>query len=117
MIMVRIGLIIIMICYISICDCFACTIFSIKTEGNIYYCNHEDYWEYETRLWIRPGEGNKYGAIYYGFDDWRQEWLKKSFGERPELMVDDFLPDGGMNEKGLSWDWVTYQKLKLRNSV
>jgi len=102
--MIRIVLIIISIFFIPFSDCFACTIFSIKTKDNIYYCNHEDYWEYETRLWIRPGKDKKYGAIYYGFNDWRQEWLKTSFTEK--LMVDDFLPDGGMNEKGLSWDWV-----------
>ena len=104
--MLRIGLIIIMIFFIPLSDCFACTIFSIKTKDNIYYCNHEDYWEYETRLWIRPGKDKKYGAIYYGFNDWRQEWLKTSFAEKIDLMVDDFLPDGGMNEIGLSWDWV-----------
>ena len=104
--MIRICLIILMIFFIPLPDGFACTIFSIKTKENFYYCNHEDYWEYETRLWIRPGKDGKYGAIYYGFHDWRQEWVKKTFADKPELMVDDFLPDGGMNEKGLSWDWV-----------
>lgn len=104
--MIRLGLIILLIFYIPLTDCFACTIFSIKTKDNFYYCNHEDYWEYETILWIRPGKDNKYGAIYYGFNDWRQEWLKTSFARNPDLMLDDFLPDGGMNEKGLSWDWV-----------
>lgn len=104
--MIKIGLIITLAIIIPFSNCFACTIFSIKAQDNIYYCNHEDYWEYETRLWVRPGKDNKYGAIYYGFHDWRQEWLKTSFAGKPDLMVDDFLPDGGMNEKGLSWDWV-----------
>ena len=104
--MIRIVLNIFLIFSIPLTDCIACTIFSIKTKDNLYYCNHEDYWEYETILWIRPGKDNKYGAIYYGFNDWRQEWLKNNFAGKPDLMVDDFLPDGGMNEKGLSWDWV-----------
>ena len=34
---------------------FAFTIFTVKTEHTTYYCNHEDYWEYDTRLWITPG--------------------------------------------------------------
>ena len=85
---------------------FACTIFTVKTEHTTYYCNHEDYWEYDTRLWITPGKDGKYGGIFYGFDDWRQASLRESFGKKPDLMVDNFFPDGGMNEKGLSWDWV-----------
>lgn len=89
--MIRIGLIIIMILYIPFSDCFACTIFSITKQNTIYFCNNEDWSDYNTRLWVRPSNDNTYGAIFWGFSNY---WAQ-----------------GGMNEEGLSWDWTAGYKV------
>lgn len=103
--MLKLLLLIVQMIFTFASDIYACTIFTVKIKDNIYFCNHEDYWEYGTMLWVRPGDGKKLGAIYYGYKS-TQESYRNIFADKPDLMVGDIHPDGGMNEKGLSWDWV-----------
>lgn len=50
------------------------------------FCNNEDFNNPVTRIWFVPAEAGRYGCVYVGFDNgWAQ---------------------GGMNEKGLAFDWV-----------
>ena len=63
-----------------------CTIFTITHNGKTYFCNNEDLDRTDTELRVYPAEQGKFGWIYLGYsNDWAQ---------------------GGVNEKGLCWDWV-----------
>jgi len=64
----------------------ACTIFTLTDSKKIYFGNNEDYSNPETRIWFIPYGKNFYGCMYVGFNNgWGQ---------------------GGLNEKGLAYDWV-----------
>ncbi len=62
----------------------ACTIFTICHGDVVLFGNNEDYTNPKTHYWVIPAEEGKYGGVYFGFDD--------------------FIPQGGVNEKGLSYD-------------
>lgn len=49
------------------------------------YGNNEDYNIPKTYYWIRPASGKTYGGVYLGFDN--------------------LSPQGGINEKGLAFDY------------
>jgi len=64
----------------------SCTIFSIHQDENVFVGNNEDWYNPYPRYRIIPGGGEHYGRIIFSFDNnWGQ---------------------GGMNEKGLFFDWV-----------
>jgi len=64
----------------------ACTIITLTDSIKIYFGNNEDYSNPETRIWFIPHGKNFYGCMYVGFNNgWGQ---------------------GGLNEKGLAYDWV-----------
>src|SRR5690606_19568368 len=63
----------------------ACTIFLITDGHNTILFNNEDYTNPNTRIWFRPGGKDYYGCTFVGFDDGSAQ--------------------GGMNEKGLAFDW------------
>ncbi len=62
----------------------ACTIFTASHGDVILFGNNEDYTNPKTHYWVIPSDEGKYGGVYFGFDD--------------------FIPQGGVNEKGLSYD-------------
>lgn len=63
----------------------SCTIFAASFGNTALYGNNEDYNIPTTYYWVRqPGEG-KYGGLYVGFDD--------------------RFAQGGINEKGLAFDY------------
>jgi hypothetical protein len=62
----------------------ACTIFTVCHGDVVLFGNNEDYTNPKTHYWVIPAEEGKYGGVYFGFDD--------------------FIPQGGVNEKGLSYD-------------
>lgn len=63
-----------------------CTIFCFTQNGKTYFCNNEDFSNPDTEIQFYPGTKKKYAWVYFGFsNDWAQ---------------------GGVNEKGLCWDWV-----------
>lgn len=68
----------------------ACTVFTITGDGQILFCNNEDFSNPNTRIWFIPGSAEKHGCEFVGFDDgWGQ---------------------GGLNTKGLAFGWVAGYK-------
>jgi len=63
----------------------SCTIFTVSFGDKAFFGNNEDYINPETRYWVVPAGYGHYGAVYFGFDDMH--------------------PQGGINEKGLAYDW------------
>ncbi len=70
---------------------YACTIFVLTDADRTLFCNNEDWSNPKTRVWFVPADDKHYGCMYVGFDDgWAQ---------------------GGLNTKGLAFDWVAgYQE-------
>lgn len=64
----------------------ACTIFVLTESGKTLFFNNEDYSNPATRIWFLPGGKDFYGAAYLGYND---NWAQ-----------------GGVNTKGLAFDWV-----------
>lgn len=65
----------------------ACTIFVLTDENHTLFCNNEDWFNPATRLWFVPRGADHLGCAYVGFDNgWAQ---------------------GGCNEQGLAFDWVS----------
>lgn len=75
----------------------SCTIFTATSGGNVYFCNNEDYFTSQMRMWFFPASEGKYGKVLYGF-----------------TYQHSFNPLGGMNDQGLSADEnaVPYTPLK-----
>jgi len=68
----------------------ACTIFVLTDSKRTLFFNNEDYSNPSTRIWFLPGVNRFYGTAYLGFNnDWAQ---------------------GGVNTKGLAFDWVADNK-------
>jgi hypothetical protein len=64
----------------------ACTIVVLTDGKDILFCNNEDWSNPNTRIWFVPGDDGRLGCAYLGFDDgWGQ---------------------GGLNTRGLAYDWV-----------
>ena len=64
----------------------ACTIFVLTEPGKTLFFNNEDYSNPATRMWFLPGGKDFYGVAYLGYND---NWAQ-----------------GGVNTKGLAFDWV-----------
>jgi hypothetical protein len=68
----------------------ACTIFVLTDTNHVLFCNNEDWSNPKTRIWFVPAGDGYYDCAYIGFDDgWAQ---------------------GGLNTKGLAFDWVAGYK-------
>ena len=91
----KIGLILLLL-LISGSTSIACTGFYINRDGKIYAGNNEDYNNPNTKMWIIPGDHENYGRIYFG--------------------LDDYYPQGGINEKGLFFDGFATQPLPVNRS-
>lgn len=65
----------------------ACTVFVLTDGKNTYFFNNEDFTNTKTRIWFVPKGKDHFGCVYVGFDD----------GEA----------QGGLNTKGLAFEWVT----------
>jgi hypothetical protein len=63
----------------------SCTIFAASFGDTVLYGNNEDYNIPNTYYWVRPSGKDIYGGVYVGFDN--------------------FSPQGGINEKGLAFDY------------
>jgi hypothetical protein len=73
-------------CFFASAPMFPCTIFVLTDAHRVLFCNNEDWSNPRTRIWFVPAGEGHYGCVYVGFDDgWAQ---------------------GGMNTKGLAFDWV-----------
>ena len=71
----------------------SCTIFAASYGNTVLYGNNEDYTNYNTYYWVKPSTEGKYGGVYLGFDN--------------------FFPQGGVNEKGLAYDFNALPKAPL----
>jgi len=65
----------------------SCTIFTVTSGDNVYFCNNEDYYTTQMRMWFFPASEGKHGKVLYGF-----------------TYQHGFNPLGGMNDQGLSAD-------------
>ena len=84
-------IVILLIGFFTFSECMSCTIFYFIENGNKYFCNNEDWSDPDTEIRFYPAKRGKYAWVYFGFsDDWAQ---------------------GGVNEKGLCWDWVAGYKV------
>lgn len=63
----------------------SCTIFAASFGNTALYGNNEDYNNPNTYYWVRPSSEDTYGGVYIGFDN--------------------FSPQGGINDKGLAFDY------------
>jgi hypothetical protein len=73
-------------CLFASAPVFPCTVFVLTGAHRVLFCNNEDWSNPRTRIWFVPAGEGHYGCVYVGFDDgWAQ---------------------GGMNTKGLAFDWV-----------
>jgi hypothetical protein len=66
---------------------YACTIFKLCQDGKVLVGNNEDWSDPDTKAWFLAPEKGKYGRVYFGFKNG--------------------VAQGGMNEKGLFFDWVS----------
>lgn len=63
----------------------SCTIFAVSIGDTVLYGNNEDYRIPKTYYWAEPSREKTFGAVFLGFDN--------------------FIPQGGVNEKGLAFDY------------
>ena len=79
------------VCFvITACSACACTIFVLTDKNRVLFCNNEDWKGPKTMIWFVPGAEGRFGCVYVGFDNG--------------------LGQGGMNTKGLAYDWVAGDK-------
>jgi len=64
---------------------FPCTIFCAHSDGEVWAGNSEDWPDQDTWIWFMPGDKTNYGMVLTGYNDANGQ--------------------GGMNEKGLFFDW------------
>jgi hypothetical protein len=66
----------------------ACTIFVLTDRNRALFFNNEDWLNPKTRIWFVPAGDGYFGCAYVGFDDGYAQ--------------------GGLNTKGLAFDWVAW---------
>jgi len=82
----------------------SCTIFAASRGNTVLFGNNEDYFFDNTFYWVRlPGKVT-YGGLYLGH---RSEEDIRSRG------LDGIFPQGGVNEKGLAFDYAALPKVPL----
>ncbi len=82
-----------MACFLIMCvPVYACTVFTLTNSNRVLFCNNEDWKDSNVRIWFVPArqssskDNKTYGCAYVGFSN---QWGQ-----------------GGLNTKGLSYDWV-----------
>jgi len=76
---------------------YACTAF-MMTDGEVVLIgNNEDSKIPYTRVWFIPAENERFGRVYFGYDNWS--------------------PQGGMNDQGLFFDYFKVKKLEIKQSI
>jgi hypothetical protein len=71
----------------------SCTIFTASYGEKVLFGNNEDYTNPKTYYWVSPSSEGNYGGVYFGFDNLSLQ--------------------GGINEKGLSFDANALPKARL----
>jgi len=75
----------------------ACTAFYGMQGDVVLAGNNEDFFNPRTKVWFIPAQEGTYGRVYFGFDN--------------------FVPQGGMNERGLFWDGFATAPRKVTRGV
>ena len=73
---------------------YACTAFMMSDGENVLVGNNEDSKIPYTRVWFIPAENGRFGRVYFGYDNW--------------------YPQGGMNDRGLFFDYFSVPKLRIK---
>jgi len=73
-----------------------CSTFTYSTNDHVYFCNNEDYFPRADCIWFKPSTEDIYGLALIG-----------------HKTPDYYMPQGGMNEKGLAFDTNTLPELSL----
>jgi hypothetical protein len=69
----------------------------MRSDGeNVLVGNNEDSKIPFTRIWFIPAEKDRFGRVYFGYDNWS--------------------PQGGMNDQGLFFDYFSVPRLKIKQS-
>ncbi len=76
----------------------SCSIFSVSSDGNTFFCNNEDEGLQHGRVWFIPGSESKNGLVLFGYGIYRN------------VMV----PVGGMNDKGLCLDMTAVSETQIQ---
>ena len=82
-----------------------CTIFSLNDEKNAFAGNNEDYLDPHTRLWFVPKSGGEINGV---------PWMAGKYA-RNYCGYQNLFPQGGMNEKGLFFDFTAAPPLNVKN--
>ncbi len=75
---------------------YACTAFMMSDGEVVLVGNNEDSKIPYTRVWFIPAENDRFGRVYFGYDNWS--------------------PQGGMNDQGLFFDYFSVPKVELKKS-
>lgn len=73
----------------------SCTIFTASHDDTVLFASNEDYNNPNTYYWVSPSTVQFYGGVYVGYDN--------------------FSPQGGINEKGLAFDYNALPKGALNS--
>jgi hypothetical protein len=71
---------------LTVSNADACTIFVLTDANRVVFCNNEDWSNPKSRIWFVPAGDGHLGCAYVGFDNG--------------------CAQGGLNSKGLAFDWV-----------
>jgi hypothetical protein len=73
----------------------SCTIFAVRRGEKVFFGNNEDWSDPKTTYWVEPPARGRYGSLYFGFNHYN--------------------PQGGINEKGLAFDYNALPKSPLKS--
>lgn len=73
----------------------SCTIFAIRQGDKVFFGNNEDWSDPKTIYWVEPQREGRYGSVYFGFNRYN--------------------PQGGINEKGLAFDFNALPKSPMKS--
>lgn len=77
----------------------SCTVFTASYGNTVLFGNNEDYKKIDMYYWIRPSGEKTYGGVYFGFG----------------MNSGNFSQQGGVNEKGLAFDFMGLPEAPLNN--
>lgn len=86
---------------------FCCSLIKITKDGKTIIANNEDNNFPNSKMSIEPSENGKYGVVYFGTDI---DYIHKT-------KYSDFLPQGGINEAGLVFDFFTANSVICSDTI
>jgi len=73
----------------------SCTIFAVRRGDKVFFGNNEDWSDPKTIYWVEPAAQGQYGSVYLGFNRYN--------------------PQGGINEKGLAFDYNALPRSAMKS--